>query len=127
MRKKRFFGSWLDAETAWENASRVAEVLAMALTDLALGKVEWLERGQKKIALSRLGAHHGGIVILAEDEKVGARYLDDWLSDMLGLPAPPRLRQGYNGWLDAYGLALEAKRRRDETVEKIRGTPKIPL
>lgn len=112
-KRKRAFATWADAEIAYEVSSRMLSVLDIALREMVLGKVKWLEGHQpRKVGLCKLDGAHGGVVILVEREMIGAQYLDEWVTRIQSQEAPPTKKEympEYKAWLDLRRLAAKAK------------------
>ena len=123
MRKRKHrYGSWADAESAASAHQKAEAVLCIALRELVTGKVKWLDGEQpRKIGLCKLGAAHGGVVILVEREYINARYLEEWLGDVQQREAPPGTRDympEYKAWLDIRRLAAAAKTEQEQAKDK---------
>lgn len=112
-KRKRRFSTWADAEIAYDLANRMSGVLDVALRELVLGRVKWLEGEQpRRVGLCKLDAPHGGVVILVEREMIGAQYLEEWAHRIQTTPAPAGSKdyhKDYKSWLDLRRLAAKAK------------------
>ena len=112
-KRKRRFTTWVDAEIAYDALNRMSNALDIALRELVLGRVTWLQGAQpRKVGLCKLDGAHGGVVILVEREMIGAQYLDEWASRIQEQVAPPTKKEylpEYKAWLDLRRLAAKAK------------------
>lgn len=133
-KKVRRFPTWADAEIAHSVSDRMAAVLDIALHDLVRGTVKWVEGAKaKKIGLCRLTEAHGGVVILVERTMVGARYLEEWATGILAIPAPNAKDYSikYKAWLDTRWLATAALEHRAvakaRAAEAAKGCQRIPI
>lgn len=112
-KRKRRFATWADAEIAYDVANKTSNVLDIALREMVLGRVKWLEGEQpRRIGLCRLEGAHGGVVILVEREMIVAKYLDEWARLIQAQEAPPTKKEympEYKAWLDLRRLAARAK------------------
>jgi hypothetical protein len=124
-KRKRRFSTWADAEIAEDAARKQIAPLEIALKELVLGKVLWVE-GEfncRKVGLCKLDGAHGGVVVIVERSMVGARYLDGWASQMQALHPPLSSKEytrEYKAWLDLRGLATKAKAEQKAVNDRLR-------
>ncbi len=118
---KRMFKTVADAEAAWENVTKMSGVLEIALRELVIGRVKWLDgESPRRVGLCALGCPHGGVVILVDRFSIGARYLVEWLGDVQSRPAPKTrdYMPEYKAWLDVRRLAAQAVNEMTKTNER---------
>ncbi len=132
-KRKHLFSTWADAEAAYNASSRAAILLDVALTQAVIGSVRWLQgEPPQKVGLCKLEGSHGGVVILVERGMVGARYLDEWVTDVKSRPAPPKdRRDAHKKWLEVQQLANTALKQRERVLamaaERATGCERMPL
>lgn len=124
-KRKRRFATWADAEIAEDASRKQVAPLEIALKELVLGKVTWVE-GEfncRKIGLCKLDGAHGGVVVIVERSMVGARYLDEWAGQMQAMPPPLSSKEytrEYKAWLDIRRLAARAKSEQQAVNDRLR-------
>ncbi len=118
---KRRFETWAFAEEAHDRESKKAGVLQMALTDLCLGKAEWISgTSENGAALSRLDAPHGGIIILVDHGIADAYYVDDWMGMVQKMAAPGFSDpESTKAWTDLRNLMDEVRHRQNVVHERL--------
>lgn len=133
-KSKSPFRSKADAESAWNSASKMAGLLERALREVVVGGVKWIDGEQpRRIGLCALGMPHGGVVILVERHMIGARYLEEWLLDVRGIPEPkakPHMPE-HRAWVDIRRLAdlaeEEMRKANERAAEEARGCTSTQL
>lgn len=135
-KRKRRFSTWEDAENAEREATARCGALKIALRELVLGKVKWLEDQWKsrRIGLCQLGENHGGVVILIDRFIIDATWLDWWTKKVLEGISPPTRKEympEYNAWLDVRQIATQAKElqrlAQEKSVDANLGCTRLPL
>ena len=134
VKRNQQFGTKADAEAAWRAATKVSGILEIALRELVIGRVKWLDgESPRRIGLCQLGQPHGGVVILVDQWMIGARYLEEWLGDVQSKPAPNTrdYMPEYKAWLDIRQLAAQAvnemTKANEWAAEKAKGCQRTAL
>jgi hypothetical protein len=124
-KKKRQHATWADAELAYKDEARQRGLLEMALREMVIGKVHWIQgdliMARRRIGILQLDRAHGGIIILQEHGNVSARYFDEWVAAVEGTPEPAvkHLNKIVNrDWRDQQTLARAAKKHREEFLAR---------
>lgn len=124
-KRKRRFASWADAEIAEDASRKQIASFEIAMKELVLGKVTWVEGefNRRKIGLCKLDGAHGGVVVIVEASMVSARYLDEWAGLIQALPPPLSSKEytrEYKAWLDLRRLAVRAKSEQKDVNDRLR-------
>ena len=133
-KQKSMFSTKADAEAAWRGSNRMAGVLELALREVVVGRVKWIDgESPRRIGLCAMGKPHGGVVILVERFAISARYLEEWITDVQGIPAPNTkdYMPEYKSWLDVRRLAELAKvemvKANERAAEEAKGCSRVGI